>query len=227
MIQAIAIDDEPKALEIIRSHASGIPYLALVETFLDPLQAITYLQDHPVDLIFLDINMPGVDGMTLVKQFSLEQMIIFTTAHSEYALAGFEVEAVDYLLKPFDQARFLQAVNKARNRMKPAGQTPADFFFVNAGNQKKRISFSDILYVQGEGNYISYVTAAEKILVRATLAEAANILPSPMFVQIHRSYIIAVRHIEKIEDNHVHMNGVAIAIGSTFKEKFLKVIDSF
>lgn len=227
MIQAIAIDDEPKALEIIRSHASGIPYLALVETFWDPLQAITYLQDHPVDLIFLDINMPGVDGMTLVKQFSLEQMIIFTTAHSEYALAGFEVEAVDYLLKPFDQARFLQAVNKARNRMKHTGPAPADFFFVNAGNQKKRISFSDILYVQGEGNYISYVTAAEKILVRATLVEAANILPSPMFVQIHRSYIIAVRHIEKIEDNHVHINGVAIAIGSTFREKFLKVIDSF
>ncbi|MEZ4826038.1 MAG: response regulator transcription factor [Bacteroidia bacterium] len=227
MIQAIAIDDEPRALEVIRNHALGIPNLTLREVFTDPLRAMAYIQDHPVDLIFLDINMPGLDGLSLVKGFSLQQMIIFTTAHSEYALAGFEVEAVDYLLKPFDRVRFLQAVNKARNRMKPDGAGMTDFFFVNTGNQQRRISYSDILYVHAEGNYITYFTPTEKIWVRSTMAEALKFLPVPMFVQIHRSYIVAVRNIEKIEDNHVYIRGTAISIGNTFRENFLRVIDSF
>ena len=227
MIRCVAIDDEPKALEIIRSHISRVSFLELTATFHDPFLAVEYLQDHPVDLIFLDINMPGIDGIRLSKNLRTQPLIIFTTAHSEYAVQSYEVEAVDYLLKPFDFARFQLAASKAKDRFSSTEKPTSvsrDFFFVNTGYQKRRIVFSDISYVVSDGNYVRYQLRDNHLLVRSSIRETLHVLPGDLFCQIHRSYIVSIRHIEKIEDNHVHIADQRIAIGSKYRDDFLKRI---
>lgn len=226
MIRCIAIDDEPHALEVIKSHAAKVSFLALQQTFVDPWQAAAFVNDNLVDLVFLDINMPEVGGLQLLKNFAKKPLLIFTTAHSEYALASYEVEAVDYLLKPFDYARFLMAVSKAKERLTAGPIQPGDFFFVNTGNQKQRIFYHDILYIEAEGNYVNYFTKSGRFLVRGSIRDTLSLLPPAMFVQIHRSYIVSLQWIDKIEDNQVHLAKIKIAIGATYRDGFWRVIDS-
>lgn len=226
MIKCIAIDDEPKALEVITSHVSRVDFLSLVATFTDPFKAVTYANEHPIDLVFLDINMPDVTGLELLKNFVEKPLVIFTTAHSEYALESYEVEAIDYLLKPFDFPRFLRAVTKAQQRLPKKESTTASFFFVNAGTKKQRISYDDLLYIEGDGNYVRYHTTTENTMVRSTIKETISLLPTSAFVQIHRSYIVALKAIVKIEDNHVHIGDKKIAIGASYRNDFYEVIKS-
>lgn len=225
MIHCIAIDDEPKALEVVKNHASRIDFLDLEATFLDPFQALTYLLDKPVDLVFLDIQMPLVNGVELVKHFAKKPLIVFTTAHSDYAIQSYEVEAVDYLLKPFDFPRFLQAVTRVKERLASAPGYRNAFFFVNTGNQKQRLVYDEIYFVEGEGNYVRYVTKGGNVLVRSSIRETAHLLPDSGFIQIHRSYLVSLSWIEKIEDNHVFIAGRRLPIGATYRGPFLKVID--
>lgn len=225
MITCIAIDDEPKALDIIKNHVSKIDFVHLENTFTDPFKALSFLASHPVDLVFLDINMPGVDGIQIARYGKQAALIIFTTAHSEYALESYEVEAVDYLLKPFDFARFLKAVNKAKDRLSAKPLQPGDYFFVNTGNQKKRLLYGEILCIQAGGNYVRY-HATEKILVRASVGDTMSLLPAQLFVQIHRSTIVSLLWIDKVEDNHVFIQNMRFQIGATYREAFLKRIDS-
>lgn len=225
MMNCIAIDDEPRALDIIKSHVSRVDFLELKEVFVDPFKAVSYVRENAIDLIFLDINMPDIDGFDLLKHFGKKPLIIFTTAHSEYALQSYEVEAVDYLLKPFDFSRFLMAVTKAQDKFAQSSPS-SDFFFVNVGHQKKKIKYDEIYYVEGEGNYVNYCTSNGKILVRSTIKDTLSILPATAFVQIHRSYIVALAWIEKIEDNHVHISDTEISISASYKEDFMKMIES-
>ncbi|MCB0703926.1 MAG: response regulator transcription factor [Saprospiraceae bacterium] len=226
MIKCIAVDDEPRALEIIRNHISRVPFLSLVADFIDPMQAITYLSENPVDLLFLDINMPDLNGLQFARSIPSNPLVIFTTAHSEYAIESYEVEAIDYLLKPFDFARFFAAVSKAQERLKSEAPGSNNFFFVNSGTQKRRLFYDEIRYVEGEGNYVCYYTESGKVLVRASVKETKLLLPSNSFVQIHRSYIVSLQWIEKIEDNHVFVANTRIPISATLREPFLKLIDS-
>lgn len=225
MIKCIAIDDEPKALEIIRSHVSKIDYLNLINVYTDPLKAIAFIEANPVDLIFLDINMPDIDGMKFLKHLRNKIQIIFTTAHSEYALRSYEVEAVDYLLKPFDFSRFLIAVVKAKERIN-LNTLQEDYFFVSTGNQKKRLFYKDILYIQAEGNYVIYYTLNDRTMVRASISETVELLPRNKFIQIHRSTIVSLHCIDKVEDNHVHIQGVKHQISATYRDTFLMLINS-
>lgn len=226
MIKCVAIDDEPKALEVIKNHVARVDFLALLDTFTDPYAAISFVNDHAVALVFLDINMPDINGLQLSKYFKVQPFIIFTTAHSEYALASYELEAIDYLLKPFDFPRFLSAVNKVKERIDSISKFGADFFFVNTGNQRMRLFYIEISHVQSEGNYVTYFTRTDKILVRASLSQTIGLLPAAMFVQIHRSFIVSLQWIEKIEDNHVFVAGHKIAISTTYREKFMARINS-
>lgn len=225
MIKCIALDDEPKALEIIKNHVSKIDYLNLMNVYTDPLKAIAFVEVNPVDLIFLDINMPDIDGMKFLKHLKNKTQIIFTTAHSEYALHSYEVEAVDYLLKPFDFSRFLTAVTKAKERIN-INMLQQDFFFVSTGNQKKRLLYKDILYIQGEGNYVIYHTLTGKTMVRASISETVELLPRNIFIQIHRSIIVSLYCIDKVEDNHVHIQGVKLQISATYRDTFFLFIKS-
>lgn len=226
MIKCVAIDDEPKALGVIKNHIARVDFLLLQDTFTDPYAAISFINDHATELVFLDISMPDINGLQLTRYFKVQPFIIFTTAHNEYALASYELEAVDYLLKPFDFARFLSAVNKVKDRISNLSKFAADFFFVNTGNQRMRLFYSEISHVQSEGNYVTYFTKTDRILVRASLSETLGLLPASMFVQIHRSFIVSLPWIEKIEDNHVFIAGNKIAISVTYREKFMARINS-
>lgn len=226
MIRAIAIDDEPKALTIIQSHAAKVSFLTLEKSFTDPFQGIEYINDHVPDLVFLDINMPDISGLQLLKNLTKEPLIIFTTAHSEYAVKSYEVQALDYLLKPFDYARFLLAVTKAKEKLGTSSSANNTFFFVNTGNQKQRLFYDDIFYIEGEGNYVNYYTEKGKVMVRSTIKKTLALLPNTTFIQIHRSYIVALPWIDKIEDNQVVIGGKKIAIGATYREEFFKIINS-
>lgn len=225
MIRCVAIDDEPQALKVIENHVARVDFLSLEGAFVDPFAAIAFVNENPVDLVFLDINMPDINGLQLPKHFTGSPLIIFTTAHGEHALASYELAAIDYLLKPFDFSRFLTAVTKVKDRFASRTVSEKNFFFVNTGNQKRRLFYGDILYIEGEGNYVRYVTPKENILVRASIKETLALLPAAMFIQIHRSYIVALQRIEKIEDNHVCLAGKSISIGAKYRTHFWQVID--
>ena len=224
MISAIAVDDEPKALQVITSLATRVPFLQLAATFVDPWKALRYVNDHSVQLIFLDISMPDISGLEVSRALHSENVsIIFTTAHSEYALESYEVEAVDYLLKPFSFVRFHTAVTKVRERL----GSQQSFFFVNTGNQHRRVFYQDIRYVAGSGNYVTYHLEKEQILVRSTIKEALANLPTTHFAQIQRSYVVSLVHIEKIQDNHVYIGGTRLSVGPTYKDLFRSTIVGF
>lgn len=221
MIRCIAIDDEPRALEVTAQHAERIDYLQLEKRFTNPLEALAYLRDHTIDLLFLDVNMPDISGLELLGQLKRKPLVIFTTAHSEYALEGYEHAAVDFLLKPFTFARFLKAVEKVRDRMPDNSK---DYFFVTSGNQKRRISVDEVLYLESRGNYVAYVLKDGEVEVRSTIKEALQQLPASQFQQVHRSFAVALRWIDRIEDNHVYIGKSAISIGASHRDAFLRRI---
>lgn len=224
MIKAIAIDDEPLALEIIRNHSVKVPFLSLEGTFIKPVRALEYIGQNNIDLIFLDINMPDLSGFDFIKSIKRNNIfIIFTTAHNEYALESYEVDAIDYLLKPFDFARFLISINKVKDRIFAQNKLKQDFIFLNSGYQQRKIFLEEILFIKGDGNYITYFTSKEKIMVRSAIKEAINFLPAHFFVQIHRSYIVSLRQIDKVEDNHVFIKGNKISIGANYKDNLKKI----
>ncbi|MCI4670595.1 MAG: LytTR family DNA-binding domain-containing protein [Bacteroidia bacterium] len=216
MLKAIAIDDEPEALEVIRLLAQKIPYLKLQTSFTDALAAMDFLQKNEVDLVFLDIKMPDISGTELAKALVNPPMIIFTTAFSEYAAESYELEALDYLVKPIAFNRFLKAVNKAAQLQKEEQQ---NFTFVKSGHLYERIDFDTLLFLKGAANYVDFVSQEKKVVVRMKLGEAKELLPEN-FVQVHRSYLVNIRHIQKVEHNHIYMGEEKISIGQAYKDNF-------
>lgn len=221
MIRAIAIDDEPKSLEVIKVHANKTTLLDLVRTFTNPVSALEYLNTNDVDLIFLDIEMPDMSGLDFAKAIKKHKTtIIFITAHSEYAVHSYDLEAVDYLLKPFDLTRFLIAVKKAAQILQKQSSLNRDFLFVSTGTEVRKLWLNDILYIQSDGNYVTYHTGTEKILIRSSIKESLEHLPN-IFVQIHRSYIIALDKVLKIKNNHVFVGTTKISIGASFRQALM------
>lgn len=228
-LRCVAVDDEPRALHVVQRHAERTPFLDLVATFVDPVEALDYLNQNPVDVLFIDIHIPDLDGLSLVRQLKQVPLLVFTTAHSEYAVESYEVEAVDYLLKPFDYPRFLQAASKARQRLQtePPAKNSPKFLFLNTGTQKERIMIDDLRFLEGEGNYVKYETEALSCLVRTSMKQALGGLPADQFVQIHRSYVVALRHVDKIEDHHVFIGKRHFPIGATYRATFYERINRF
>ena len=219
-MKAIAIDDEPIALDIIRSHASKVPFLELKATFTDAFKALEYLQKENIDLIFLDIKMPDISGIDFFNSLRIKPLLIFTTAYSEHAVTSFEMDAVDYLLKPFSLARFIKGCNKAFElyNFRNATETP-DHIFVKTGYEQLKISYEDILYLEAAGNYVTFVLEGDKkILTRSTFMEAMSLLPTDKFLRIHRSFIVAVNKIDKVERHQVTINGVKIPVSEAYMQ---------
>jgi DNA-binding LytR/AlgR family response regulator len=221
MINAIAIDDEPKAISVIAAHISKIEGIKLVHQLYDPKKALVFLRENPVDLIFLDINMPHLSGLEMLQKLQLKPMLIFTTAYTEFALESYEHHAVDYLLKPFEFERFKMAIDKAKAQFKTQNQEQT-FFFIKDGFATLRIQFNDILFIKGSGNYLDIVTKTKTYSPRMTFSGILDKLPSNLFIRVHQSYLVNVERIDKIEDNHIYLGSNQIPISHKFKEQFLK-----
>ena len=228
MLRSIAIDDEPQALEIIRIHVSKIPELELMDCFFDAEAAVDFIKQNPVDLIFLDINMPKISGIDLLKNLKTQPHIIFTTAYSEYAVKSYEFDAVDYLLKPFEFDRFLLAFNKVKKKMilqEGESREIKKFFFIKDGSKTVRVQFEDILFIQGYGNYLSLITKKGKNTVRMTFNQVMDLLPPKSFTRVHNSYVVNLQNIYKIEHNYIFFHNRKIPIGAGYKEDFIKKIN--
>jgi DNA-binding LytR/AlgR family response regulator len=222
---AIAIDDEPIALDIIRSHAGKVPFLDLKATFTNAFEAMAYLQTDPVDLIFLDIKMPDISGIDFFNSLSRKPLLIFTTAYSEHAVTSFEMDAVDYLLKPFSLARFIKGCNKA-NELHQARNANAgsDYLYVKTGYEQVKVLYDEILYLEAAGNYVNFVLQDKQILSRSTFAELASQLPQERFVRIHRSFLVAIDKIDKIERQQVSIGRHKIPVGEAYNQNLQRVV---
>lgn len=217
---AIAIDDEPIALDIVAAHASKVPFIDLREKFTNAFEAITYLQQHKVDLIFLDIKMPDISGIEFLKALTKPPMVIFTTAYSEHAVQSFELDAVDYLLKPFSLSRFLKACHKAKElfdlRNQPA-ERKTDFIFIKDGYEQIKVLLSEILYIEASGNYTQINLDGDRLLSsRITINELSEILPPKQFIRTHRAFIIARDKIDRYDRSQIWIGDKIIPIGNTY-----------
>ena len=225
MIKGIAIDDEPIALDVIRTLAEQVPFLQMEGYFGNPLKALNMLQKGEIDLLFLDIKMPGISGTEFLKSLPSPPMVIFTTAYSEHAVQSFELNAVDYLLKPFSLARFLQACNKAQTQLewrKPKVPQP---LFIKSGYSQVRVEPGEIVYAESAGNYVKFVLQSEILISRLTMAQVTDLLSSNAFIQIHRSFIVGARHVTKVDKHSVWLGNVELPIGAAYTPVLQAFID--
>jgi len=219
-LTAIAIDDEPIALEVIKNHASKVPFVELKATFTNAFEAIGYLQNNKTDLLFLDIKMPDINGIEFFKTLTSPPMVIFTTAYSEHAVEGFEVAAVDYLLKPFSLSRFLKACTKANEllALKAGSNRSLNYIFLKDGYEQVKVFFDDILYVEAAGNYLNFfLSNNQKLLTRSTISDIEIQLPENLFTRIHRSYIVANNKVNRYNKQAVFIDLKEIPIGNTYQ----------
>lgn len=221
MIKAIAIDDESFALEVIKSHASRVPFLELQATFTDAVQGLEYLKSNPVQLVFLDINMPDISGMDLAALLPKEILVVFTTAYSDYAVKGFELNALDYLLKPFNLSRFLKACQKAQEWIDLQPDSDPAYHFVKTSDGQIRVDFSELLYCEATGNYVTFQLENQKILSRLTLAETERLLPS-YFVRTHRSFLVNRNRVSRAERHQLHVLGFKVPVSTSYLDQVLE-----
>lgn len=246
MMRCMAIDDEPLALAQVKSYISKVPFLVLVEAATNALEAMKVLMKEPVDLIFVDINMPDLNGVDFVKSLMNRPLVIFTTAYSEYAVEGFRVDAVDYLLKPFGYADFLKAANKALNlfEMKnlqlqtlsdssdasqpivPAYSDP-DAIFVRADYKTIRVDMNRILYIESQNEYVRiFIDEQKPLMTLLSLKILEEKLPADRFMRVHRSYIVCLPKITAIANNRIIFGkDTYIPIGNQYKDKFLEYVN--
>lgn len=223
-MKAIAIDDEPVALDIVRMMAEKVQFITLEETFTNAFKALDYLRHSPVDLIFMDISMPDISGIDLVKSLPRKPLIIFTTAYSEHAVESFDLDAVDFLLKPFSAARFIRACNKAYEIYSVRNTSQAkNHLFLKDGTDQVKVFFDDIAYIEATGNYLQVITPAQKIITRMTISECEQLLPADQFIRVHRSYIVSRNKITRVQRHQLVINDQAIPIGASYLQSLNEV----
>jgi len=224
MITAIAIDNEPPALEIIESFCERHTAMRLLNVFTNTKDAVQFLQRNEVQLVFLDIEMPAISGIDFKKQFLQDIPVIFTTAFSEYALEGFEVNAVDYLLKPFSFERFYKAVEKAQLLLHKDSRQ--QYLTIRVDHSFTKIALTDIKYIEALDDYIKLVTITQKpLLVRMPLKNILEQLPLENFVRIHRSYVVAVNKIKSYSTKYVQIDDLALPVGSSYGKIFWEIMN--
>lgn len=227
VLRAIAIDDEPIALEVIKNLASEVSCIQLDACFTRTKEAMLYLQQEEVDLIFLDIKMPGLSGIEFLKALPNPPMVIFTTAYSEHAVQSFELDAIDYLLKPFSFSRFLKACNKAfeHHQLRLPGTTGGQdlakkltaAIFIKSGYELIKIELADLLYAESIGNYVQFVLVDGLLRSRLTMVEAEGLLSAHSFVRVHRSFLVSSIKIKKLDKRNVWVGDKPIPVGMMYR----------
>jgi len=230
MINCLIVDDEPLAADVIESFVGKMPHMHLVGKVNSATDAMALLKIHKVDILFLDIQMPEMTGLELLKTLRNPPLVIFTTAYPNYALESYEIDAADYLLKPVSFDRFAKAVNKAEERLRGTlteGETP-DYIFVKADGKLVRINIEEICYVEGLKDYVIIHTMQSKVVTHNTMKNIeALLLSDDNFIRIHRSYIINLRFVKEIEGNSFRVKDQLLTIGTTFKEEVQAKLEKF
>jgi DNA-binding LytR/AlgR family response regulator len=229
VITAIAIDDEPLALEIIQAYASQVDYLKLTKTFTQTTEAKKYIEKFPVDLLFLDINMPSITGIDFYKGLEQNTMVIFTTAYAQYAVEGFELSAVDYLLKPFSFERFSAAVTKAKefHGFLNHKQSASDkHLFIRSEYSLVKVATDEISYIEGLADYLKiHLATGKTLLTRMTMKNILSKLSDKEFVRVHRSFIVPFNRIQSVRNKFIQLDsGKEIPIGISYEEEFEKAL---
>lgn len=234
MINVLIVDDEPLAQDVLETHVSRIPDLFLVKKCSNAIEATQVLEERPVDLMFLDIQMPQVSGLEFVKSLQHPPLIVFTTAYSSYAVEGFELNAVDYLLKPISFERFSKAVGKAREKLQQQKNSvpdtaDVDHIYVKSDKKLIRVRYSDIIYIEGLKDYVIIRMDTGRIITLQTMKSLEEKLPSHIFKRVHRSFIVSIEKIHSIEGNVIEVmeKGVAkhLPIGKNYRDELLGLID--
>ncbi len=229
MLNAVIIDDEPRAIDLIESYCKRIPELFCMASFRDPVNAITFIEKNLPDLVFLDINMPRLSGVQLAKIIPANCRIIFTTAYSEYAVESYHLEATDYLLKPISFERMLQAVKKAKKLisqetiMQKAPEK--EMLVIKSGYQVYQIPINEILFLEKEGNYITYTTVEQSVLARESIGEALNRLPES-FIRVHKSYIVNIHKVKLLDGKFVHLGKNKVPISKRYIKKVKDILNA-
>jgi len=236
-IRCLVIDDERLARDYLKNYISKIPELELLGDFNSPLKATELIKTGKVDLLFLDIQMPDITGVDFLKGLTLKPEVIFTTAYQEYALEGFNLSAVDYLLKPFSFERFFQAVNKVIDKLEnKAGADEHEnlpvqsetsyadnYLTIRADRKFYKINYENLKYIEGQKAYVTFHTDKKRITALASLKELEEALPEKQFIRIHKSYIVAIREISSLEGNMIEVNDMQLPVGKSYKEAVLKL----
>lgn len=224
MIRAIAIDDEPLALQIISHYCEQIDFVSLEKTFTSQSEALKHMRKFPVDLLFLDIQMPNKNGIDFYKLLENDVIVIFTTAHSEYAVEGFNVNATDYLLKPFPFERFETALQKARNEFNFRNSTSVQtHLMIRADYKLNRVEFDDIIMIEGLDDYVQiHLRNSHKIVARISMKNMMAKLPENKFIRVHRSFIIPLNQIKSIQHKSIQIGDFSVPIGETYREEVTK-----
>lgn len=226
------VEDEPLARNLITEYVSKVPYLNLVKACSGALEAMEVLRTNPVDLLFLDVQMPELTGIAFLKSLQKKPLVILTTAYSEYAIEGYELDITDYLLKPITFERFLKAVDKVNQRLS-GGQTVADkpaetfpdFIFVKDGTKLVKIRWNDILYVEGLKDYVTIHTRTQKVISLQRLKALEEQMPADKFIRVHNSFIVALDAIDSVHKDKIQIGQAHIPIGDTYKKSFREYIE--
>ena len=232
MLQCIAVDDEPLALDLLEDNISRIPYLKLIARCNDAFEATKILQESSIDLIFIDIQMPGLTGLQFVGSLTQKPMVIFITAYKQFALHSYDLNVVDYLLKPVSLERFMKACNKAKElyelkiTSKQAGnQAPADFFFQYVDYSQLKIMFNDIIWIEGLRDYIKIhlKSTTKPLVIRSSTKAIEAELPTSKFIRIHKSYIISIDSITAIRKSSVFLKDIELPVGETYRDVIARI----
>jgi two-component system LytT family response regulator len=221
MIKAIAIDDEPLALDIIEKHAAKIPFLDVAKRFTNAYDAIGYLKTNTIDLIFLDVKMPDISGIEFLTSLTKTPLVIFTTAYQEYAVDSYNFQTIDYLLKPFEFGRFLKAVNKVGDRLEQKNDT---YVFLKSGYEYIRLEIAQIRFAKAEGNYVKFVTHNDQVLPRMTMQEAEGLLLPKGFIKTHRSFLVNKAFINKVEKHQLTIGNDVIPISVNYYQELVEAL---
>lgn len=231
-ITCLIVDDEPNAVQLLEDHIRKVPFLQLKAKCYDAFEVLEFLKSDKVQLIFMDINMPQLSGMDLAALLPKDQHIIFSTAYANYALEGYEYNAVDYLLKPVTFKRFMQAVTKAQSlftqprqemAIREVSATP-EYIFVKSGKQLIKVEYDKVLYLEALKEYVSIVTADNKMMIYKRMKELEETLPVN-FIRIHNSYIVNIDHIQHIADNQVVIGKMKLPVSASYRESFLQLVN--
>ncbi len=221
-ITCIIVEDEPLAMKRIKSYVQKTPILELLGNFENALEALEFLQNNKVNLIFLDIQMDELTGIEFLESTNVDSKVIFTTAYEKYALKSYELNVLDYLLKPYSYPRFLKAVNKFNKE-----NEVTDYVFIKSGYQLEKVYFNDILYIEGMGDYRGIHTTNKKILTLQTFSDLQEHLPSTIFKRVHKSYMVSVNKIDSVERTIIVIGKERIPISSTYKDEFYRFISIY